>query len=109
MKKFKIFSSWQSDTDAKINNYFIRDSIKTSIKAIKTEVELDITLDRDTKNTTGSPQIIDTIFRKISSSDIFICDLTIINNNWQSRFYKSKKTPNPNVLIELGYAIKVLG
>lgn len=36
-------------------------------------------------------------------SDIFVADVTIINGD-----YLGRKTPNPNVLIELGYAIKSL-
>lgn len=109
MEKFKVFYSWQSDTDKKLNNFYIRDCIKKSIKSIKKEIEFDIILDRDTKNESGSPHIVDTIFRKISTSDIFVCDLTIINSNWVGKLLKHKKTPNPNVLIELGYAVKVLG
>ena len=66
---------------------------------------LTITVDRDTANVPGSPDIGDTIFDKIDKCDLFIADLTLINNK-HSRY---RRTPNPNVLIELGYAIKALG
>ena len=46
-----------------------------------------------------------TIFEKISKADIFICDLTTIN----SSDTKNRKVSNPNVLVELGYAIAELG
>lgn len=41
---------------------------------------------------------------EIDSADILIADVTIINGG-----YAGRKTPNPNVMIELGYAIKSLG
>lgn len=61
-------------------------------------------IDRDTQGLAGAPDIGDSIYDKIDSADIFIADVTIINQD-----YAGRKTPNPNVLIELGYAIKALG
>jgi hypothetical protein len=52
----------------------------------------------------GTPHIAETIFTKIEHAKIFIADVSIINSD-----YKKRKTPNPNVLIELGYAARVLG
>jgi len=63
-------------------------------------------LDEATRNVPGSPNIPMTIFDKIIKSDIFICDLTTINTNATDI---QRKTPNPNVLIELGFAISQLG
>jgi hypothetical protein len=68
------------------------------------EIKVFAEYDRDTLGTTGSPDISDTIFTKINKSDIFICDISIINKD-----YPGRKTPNPNVLVELGYAAKALG
>lgn len=53
---------------------------------------------------TGMPDITESIFTKISNSSVFIADISIINDAWINR-----KTPNPNVLIELGYAARTLG
>lgn len=61
-------------------------------------------IDRDTQGLAGAPDIGDSIYEKIDSADIFIADVTIINGD-----YEGRKTPNPNVMIELGYAIKSLG
>jgi len=44
----------------------------------------------------------DTIFSKIRSCDIFIWDATFVSS-------RPKPSPNPNVLIELGYAISIVG
>ena len=46
----------------------------------------------------------ESIYKKIEKSKIFIADISIINSESTGR-----KTPNPNVLIELGYAARSLG
>jgi hypothetical protein len=104
-----IFYSWQSDLDKKTNNHFIKGCIEKSLKKLNREIEFELSLDKDTQNNSGSPDIVDTIMRKIRAADIFICDVTIINNDWYHRLFKLRKTPNPNVMIELGYAVKCLG
>ncbi|MBU2973049.1 TIR domain-containing protein [Zobellia sp. B3R18] len=108
-KHFTIFYSWQSDTDKKENNYLIKKSIEKSIKVLKSDIDLELSLDKDTQKLSGSPNIVDSIFKKIENSDIFICDVTLVNENFFSRIIRQKKTPNPNVLVELGYAIHCLG
>jgi hypothetical protein len=52
----------------------------------------------------GSPPIVDTIFRKIDGAAIFVPDLTFVGKRADGR-----PTPNPNVLIEYGWALKSLG
>lgn len=102
----KVFYSWQSDTDQKANRYFIRDAVNAAIKQLKKNLELEesIDLDQDTQDTPGSPEIANTILRKINECGIFLPDLTFV-----ARTEKGKSIPNPNVLIELGYAMKVVG
>lgn len=56
-------------------------------------------IDRDTKGELGSPDIRASIFQRINHSKFFICDISLNDN----------QTPNANVLIELGYAIKSMG
>jgi len=100
----KIFYSWQSDLDKKSNQYFLKDRLKEVIKGINGNLFSPVRLDHDTKNESGSPEIKQTIFNKIDSTDIFISDVSIINQDSGHR-----KSPNPNVLIELGYAIPKIG
>lgn len=110
--KFTVFYSWQSDLNPKENKNLISTALKKAIKASKRnsdKIELEISIDRDTKNKSGSPSITNTIFEKISNCDIFICDVSIINKNWYNTLLKQRLTPNPNVLIELGYAVNLLG
>lgn len=60
--------------------------------------------DRDTIGRSGSPDISEVIFDKIEKSILFICDISIVTKGESTR-----KSPNPNVLIELGFAVKQLG
>lgn len=104
----KIFYSWQSDLPSKENRNFIQDCIDRLVRKYKDVIAIEA--DRDTKNQTGSPDISTTIFDKINDSDLFIADISIINKSNLNLFQrKSKPTPNPNVLIELGYAACALG
>lgn len=101
-----VFYSWQSDLDGKGNRNLIQDALIRALKAIKKDDSetLEPVLDRDTSGLLGSPSISESIFNKISLSDVFIADVSIINSG-----YSGKKTSNPNVLIELGYAVSQLG
>jgi len=103
--KISIFYSWQSDLPNNKNRSFIEDCIKNATKEIESrEIYLNVAIDRDTKDTTGTPDIASTIFSKIDKTSIFIADISFINPDFDGR-----KTPNPNVLIELGYAAKTIG
>jgi hypothetical protein len=99
--KLKIFYSWQSDLPSKTNRGAISSAVEKAIAEIhKDQIDLELNLDRDTKDVAGTPDIIHTIFNKINTCQIFIGDISIVNNN----DHGLRKTPNPNVLIELGYA-----
>lgn len=105
MKKI-VFYSWQSDLPNTSNRGFIEKALRKAVKGIADDESIDIepVIDRDTAGVGGSPEISGTIFEKIAKADIFVADVSIINKNENGR-----KVPNPNVLIELGYALKALG
>ncbi len=108
-KKRIVFYSWQSDLPSKTNWGFIQEALERAIKAIHKDDEIEIkpVIDRDTQGVAGSPDISKTIFNKIRQADIFVGDVSIIgsvpigNNAFRAM-------PNPNVLVELGYALGVL-
>ena len=79
--KNTIFFSWQSDLPNNSNRGFIENCIVQAIKVInkKYDCVLEISIDKDTINETGTPDIINTIFSKIDKSKIFIADISIIN------------------------------
>lgn len=101
-----IFFSWQSDLPNKTNRNLIEDSIKLALKKMNQDspYSLITEIDRDTKGVLGSPDIVDSILTKIDKCGLFIADISIINSS-----LNGKRTPNPNVLFELGYAVKCLG
>ena len=105
-----IFYSWQSDLPGSDTRNIIQDSIKDAVCLLQDTV--DIEADRDTKGEFGSPDIAQTIFSKIDNCDIFVADVSAvcqyetIDKNGNK---KIKYTPNPNVMLELGYAAHVVG
>lgn len=101
-----IFFSWQSDLPNKTNRNLIEDSIKLALKKMNQDspYSLITEIDRDIKGVLGSPDIVDSILTKIDKCGLFIADISIINSS-----LNGKRTPNPNVLFELGYAVKCLG
>lgn len=100
-KECLVFLSWQSDRKD------CRNYVSSVVRNLSNSVSdlVAITVDRDTVNVPGAPDIGDTIFEKIDNCDLFIADITLINDK-ESGY---RRTPNPNVMIELGYAIKSLG
>jgi hypothetical protein len=104
--KITIFYSWQSDLPNRTNRGYIQKSIEKATERIleKNDFITEITIESDSRNESGTPDLVNTIFSKIDSSDIFICDISIINSSTTNR-----KVPNPNVLIELGYASSRIG
>ena len=99
-----IFYSWQNDLEGKTHRYFIEKCIKKALNRLEKDASIYVGYDRDTKGKNGSPDITTTIFDKIDKSVLFICDISIVNSD-----YTGRKTPNPNVLIELGYAASKIG
>jgi hypothetical protein len=100
-----IFYSWQSDLESRCNRSFIQNALERAAKIIRKDesILVEPRIDEGTKGIAGAPAIADIIFSKIAQADIFACDVSIIN-----RGSKFRKTPNPNVLIEVGYAKRAL-
>jgi hypothetical protein len=105
-----VFFSWQVDTSSREGRNLIERALEKATAAVRSDatvdeaVRNDIEVDRDTKGIPGSPPIVETIFRKIDSAAVFVPDLTFIGRRPDGR-----PTPNPNVLIEYGWALKALG
>lgn len=101
-----VFYSWQSWTDGGANRNFIEDCLERAIKEIRKDdsLRLDPVIDRDTQGVPGSADIANTIFGKIVEADVFVADVSFVNGPAPNR-----RSPNPNVLVELGYALGKLG
>ncbi len=102
-----IFYSWQSDLPKNKNLNFIEASIKSALKKLhgRKPISVDLKFDKATRSLAGSPDIAESIFTKIAGCNVFIADISIINPESEN----SRKTSNPNVLIELGFAARALG
>lgn len=102
-KEISVFLSWQSDSDSETNCNAIRKAIKTAGKRLSTG-GLRVQPDEATRGASGSPNIFDQITKKIRDAQIFVADITTVTQPGAPR-----ASANPNVLIELGYAIGELG
>jgi hypothetical protein len=106
----KIFWSWQSDHDEKISRYFVKGALEGVISELNASADVDeatrqeITLDHDRKGVPGSPDLAKTILDKIASCDVFVGDVTPVGKS-----ESGKPLINPNVAIELGYALHAVG
>lgn len=98
-----VFYSWQSDIESE------KKAIQKSLDKVATHFKKsgkNVKIDSDMRGTTGSLDITSTLFHKISSCDIFVADINIVN---QSLHRQGLFSPNANVLIELGYAASKIG
>lgn len=106
-----VFWSWQSDLPAATTKDFIKDALAQAIEKVAEELQLEVAdrleLDHDTKGEAGLVEIVATIFRKIDDCQIFVADVTPVAE--VKKDTATKKIPNPNVMIELGYAIREVG
>lgn len=103
------FYSWQSDLPKATNLQAIRTALRIASSNVENDLtsrNLSIRVDEATKRAAGSPNIPDTILRKIAGSDIFVCDVTPI---YKASDGHPKSSANPNVIFELGYAVAQLG
>jgi hypothetical protein len=107
---FTIFYAWQSDRPQNTLKYLIRDAAKNAVKRISRDagVKDSPRLDHATKDVPGTPEIAGTIFRKIQESGAVIADLTFVGAADLREGHK-KLLPNPNVLLEQGYATRSIG
>lgn len=100
----KVFWSWQSDYSPATCRHFIREALVSAIKLLTDELGVDDAdrpeIDHDTKGERGMADISATILNKIGNSAVFVADLTPI-----ARSAAGKWLPNPNVMIELGWAM----
>jgi hypothetical protein len=105
-RSFVIFYSWQSDLPNSSNRGLIHDALERAAKRLRADdsIAIEPVIDRDTQGIAGAPDIAGTIFRKIDAADAVVSDVSIITPPDSAR-----PSPNPNVLLELGYAIHARG
>lgn len=94
-----IFYSWQSDHTR--TRYFIEAALRAAIKnlAENPDIELAPRFDKDTQGKVGSINIPTTIRKKIDLANVFVADMTLVDEGKSGR-----AMVNQNVMYELGYA-----
>jgi hypothetical protein len=115
-KRLTVFYSWQSDAPSSINRSFIEKALLEALKRLHSDATLEnalrdttIELDKDTKGIAGSPPIAETILRKIDECAVFVADVTFVGESKPRLISKDetpRQFPNPNVMMEYGYALK---
>ncbi len=112
MADFKVFYAWQSDRPDNVCRSLVRKALDDAAEKLQDDLAIDdaprveVEIDQDTQGKAGSPPVAETILQKIRESDAFVADLTFTG----CREGKPESpAPNPNVLIEYGYALHALG
>lgn len=105
-----VFFSWQSDRSPNEGRNLIESAIKIALERLGENVEIveavrqGLELDKDTKGVPGNPPLVETILKKIDRSAIFVPDVTAV-----AARSNGELIPNPNVLIEYGWALRSRG
>jgi hypothetical protein len=103
---FTVFYSWQSDLEGRANRNLIENALEKAAKTLRADDSLQVVpvMDRDTAGKSGAPDIAATIFGKIDVADAFVADISFVTPPTPEA-PELKRCPNPNVLLELGYAL----
>jgi hypothetical protein len=119
----KVFWSWQSDTPGKTGRHFVRAALEEAVAALKAstgieepaerEARAKLHLDQDRQGIPGSPSLAQAILDKIDASTVVVADVTPVSvipeRKAGVRTRSEKRNMNPNVAIELGYALRAHG
>ncbi|MEJ0057609.1 MAG: hypothetical protein WDN75_19370 [Bacteroidota bacterium] len=101
--KITIFYSWQSDTE--FNKKAIRIALREAMNVLDKQFpKVEMKLDEAVSNHAGARHIPNAILQNITNADVFVGDLSAVGITQGKKILS-----NPNVLIELGYAISQLG
>jgi len=119
---YKLFYSYQSDIDPKLNSDFIKEALNKAISILKKKDKLEVQLDYGFRKTGGNAPLLQTMLDKIDECDMVLCDFTLTSSridppltrlfSWRKRVFYSglkifteKHSANPNVLFEAGNSV----
>lgn len=107
--QYKVFFSWQSEDNKSRKTLEV--ALQNAVDALS-DKGIRLEIDHSTLGESGMPSIDQTILRKIDTCDIFLADVTPVctyQKQSGNGMQVGKEVPNPNVLLELGYAMSALG
>lgn len=101
-----VFYAWQGPNCG--GRKFIYETLAQAAKAEGAQV------DQDTRRELGAVDIPAVLLQKISSADMFVADVSLVYaqsraGTTEDNTAAERLSPNPNVLVELGYAARALG
>ena len=102
-----VFFSWQSDADPARGKLLLERVLTSAAERIAADTTSPFrpTVDQDTRGIPGSPAMITAILKKLDACSILVADVSLTFR----RSENGPRSPNPNVLVELGYGLKRLG
>lgn len=106
---FSIFYCWQDHLDSALHRNLIQNCLSKAIGIVQSEIpeglECTLRLDHATEGRAGAVDIANSILEKIRASAMVVADVTPSKTNGDDpKFY-----PNPNVMLEVGYAAMAKG
>lgn len=107
---WSIFYSWQSDSPSRCNRTLIRQALDEAVASFAgVTVEDSPRVESGMEGIAGTPEVATVMFTKIKKSAIFIGDMTLVGSIPKVDPNETKFVPNPNVLLEMGYAAGTIG
>lgn len=108
---YSVFYSWQSDAPDGCNRQFIRQALDDAVASIASggTVEDSPRVESGMEGIAGTPEVATVMFTKIKKSAVFIGDMTLVGIIAKAGSDEVKRVPNPNVLLEMGYAAGTIG
>ena len=100
-----VFFSWQSDLPNQVGRSLIERCLEAAVRTLHADAAIElaerVTVLSGTKGKAGTVPLADTIFARIDGASVVVTDLTYVATRPDGG-----RSPNPNVLIEHGYALK---
>jgi len=106
---YTVFYSWQTDTRANANRTLVGDALTAAVTALgEGQVDDSPRVDSGMEGIAGSPEVATVMFDKIRRAAVFVGDVTLVGTV-QRADGQTKRVPNANVSVEMGYAAGILG
>ncbi len=105
MIDYTLFYSWQMDVDVRCNKNLIREALLAVVKD-PANVQDSPRFESGMETTAGTPEVATVMFEKIRGCAIFVADTTLVGRITTTVDGEEhvKKTLNPNVAVEMGFA-----
>ncbi len=101
-----VFYSWQSDLPNAVGRSFVERCLEAAIKRLNADTAIEpaarpLEVRSGTKGKAGINVVADTILERIDGAAVVVADLSYVATR-----INGTRSPNPNVLLEYGYALK---